>query len=132
MSGEAAPYRARRFSYEEAVFEPRVPHPVPIMIGGNSNAALRRAARYGDLWQGLPHSPEVFAERVRALWALTGERPVIPALRIGWDAPTPVGSVVEQMHAYRLVGAERLAVHVGGYEGARARMESLASAWYAS
>jgi alkanesulfonate monooxygenase SsuD/methylene tetrahydromethanopterin reductase-like flavin-dependent oxidoreductase (luciferase family) len=35
---------------------------VPIVIGGRSDAALRRVARYGDGWLGLWVSPERYAE----------------------------------------------------------------------
>lgn len=36
--------------------------PVPIVIGGRSDAALRRVARYGDGWLGLWVSPERYAD----------------------------------------------------------------------
>ena len=42
------------------------PHP-PIHVGGNSDAALRRVARYGDGWYGYGIDPEATGERVRHL-----------------------------------------------------------------
>ena len=42
------------------MFEPKPiqsPHP-PILVGGESTAALRRAARVGDGWIGMWHTPE--------------------------------------------------------------------------
>lgn len=128
FAGGAAPYEARRFSYEQGVFAPVPEGGVPIMIGGNSDAALRRAARHGDVWQGVPPSPEAYAERVRALAALPGGGDVVPAARIAWDGARPVGRVVEEVEAYRVAGAQRLAVHVGGHEGAHGRLAELIAA----
>lgn len=127
-AGGAAPYRARRFSYDEGVFAPVPTTQVPVMVGGNSDAALRRAARHGDLWQGLPSSPEEFAERAGRLAELSGERTVVPGLRIGWDGASSAAEVADRVAAYGEAGAQRVAVHFGDHEGTQARMEALAEA----
>ena len=126
FGGGQAPYRGRRFSYEQGVFAPVPAEQPPIMIGGNSDAALRRAARYGDIWQGLPASPEQFAERATALAGLAGDRAVVPAVRIGWDGAEPVAQIADSVRAYAEVGAAQVAVHFGEYEGTLGRMEALA------
>jgi probable F420-dependent oxidoreductase len=60
------------YRFEPVMFEPKPvqrPHP-PIHCGGESEAALRRAARSCDGWLGLGHTPEsaaVCASRLRAL-----------------------------------------------------------------
>jgi probable F420-dependent oxidoreductase len=48
------------------------PHP-PIVIGGHSQAALRRAVRAGGGWFGWERSPEQAAETAQALRELGGE-----------------------------------------------------------
>jgi len=56
-------------------FEPKPiqkPHP-PIVFGGETPAALRRAAALGDGWYGVNHSPESAAQRVRELRRLLTE-----------------------------------------------------------
>jgi alkanesulfonate monooxygenase SsuD/methylene tetrahydromethanopterin reductase-like flavin-dependent oxidoreductase (luciferase family) len=45
---------------------------VPILIGGNSDAAIRRTVRYGDGWTaggGGPDAARPFVEQVKAAWA---------------------------------------------------------------
>lgn len=128
FTGGSAPYRGRRFSYDEGVFAPVPETPVPIMVGGNSDAALRRAARSADIWQGLPTSPAEFAERARRLVDLGEGRAVRAGLRIEWDGSTPAEEVAAQLAAYADAGARQVAVHLGEHEGTRGRMEALAEA----
>jgi len=112
----------------QGVFAPVPEGSVPIMVGGNSDAALRRAARYGDVWQGIPADPGTFAERVRSLAELASPRDVVPALRIGWDGSTPVEQVADAAVAHREAGAAQLAVHFGEHEGSAERMTALVNA----
>ncbi|WP_163543809.1 TIGR03619 family F420-dependent LLM class oxidoreductase [Occultella kanbiaonis] len=123
-----APYRARRFSYRHGVFAPVPGGGVPIMFGGNSDAALRRVAKYADIWQGIPASPAAFAERTHRLADLAGDRGVVAALRIGWDGAAPVEQAAAEVAAYADAGAERVAVHFGDRVGTRERLEALAGA----
>ena len=55
---ETVTHHGEFFSFDEAVFEPKPvqkPWP-PILVGGESKAALRRAARLGDGWIGMAHT----------------------------------------------------------------------------
>lgn len=122
------PYQNRRFGYDTGVFAPHPDVAVPVLVGGNSDAALRRSARYADLWQGLPAAPEVFAERVQTLAGLATDRTVSPGVRIQWDGGRPVTEAVAEISAYREAGAQHLAVHFGGYPGYADRMAALAAA----
>lgn len=128
FSGGLAPYQGRRFSYDQGVFAPIPENQVPIMIGGNSKAALRRAARYADVWQGLPADPESFAHQARYLAELSGDREVAAALRIQWDGVAQVEQVAELIADYRRAGAAHVAVHFGEWEGTSQRMAALAKA----
>jgi probable F420-dependent oxidoreductase len=63
------------FSFDEVVFEPKPvqqPRP-PILVGGESKAALRRAARLGDGWLGMGHTFESAAAQIDALRALLAQ-----------------------------------------------------------
>jgi probable F420-dependent oxidoreductase len=127
-SGASAPYAARRFGYQAGVFGPLPTTPIPILVGGNSDAALRRAATHADLWQGLPVPAEQFAERVAVLQELAAGRTVSPGLRIQWDDQRPLDRVLEEVASYREAGAEHLAVHFGDWTDYGSRMSALAEA----
>jgi probable F420-dependent oxidoreductase len=62
-------FRGRYVSFGPVKFEPKPvqkPHP-PIVFGGETDAALRRAAAVGDGWYGVGHTPETAAGQVRKL-----------------------------------------------------------------
>ena len=63
------------FDFDEVAFEPKPvqkPHP-PVLVGGESAAALRRAAAYGDGWIGMFHTPDSVIERTEELRRLRDE-----------------------------------------------------------
>lgn len=51
----------------------RKPHP-PIYVGGESDAALRRVAEFGQGWMGYRLTPETLPERLHRLSAMLAER----------------------------------------------------------
>lgn len=69
---ETPSFSGKFYSFGPVVFEPKPkqrPGP-PILFGGETEAALRRAAALGDGWYGVRHTPEsarVQVERLRAL-----------------------------------------------------------------
>jgi probable F420-dependent oxidoreductase len=68
-------YDGEFFRFEPVAFEPKPlqqPWP-PILIGGESGAALRRAARAGDGWIGMGHTFESAAAPIARLRELRGE-----------------------------------------------------------
>ena len=63
------------FSFDEVAFEPKPvqrPGP-PILVGGESKGALRRAARLGDGWIGMAHTFESGAAQIETLRRLLAE-----------------------------------------------------------
>ena len=74
LAGRREPFQGRFHGYEDGVFEPPPPQgtALPILVGGNSDAALRRAARFGDMWQGTSLTTETFGALVPRLRALPG------------------------------------------------------------
>src|SRR5690606_35269538 len=84
FSGGGAPYTSRRFSCEQGVFASLPAVPVPLVVGGQSDAALRRAARYGDAWQGMATTPAQYTRLAGRLADLAGDREVAATVRLEW------------------------------------------------
>jgi len=62
LTGQAVTFHGRFFDLDAAVIAPAPAEPIPIIVGGRSDAAIRRAARLGDGWLGIWNSPRRFAE----------------------------------------------------------------------
>lgn len=65
-TSDSPAFSGRYVSFSDIAFEPkpvRKPH-LPIWIGGDADAALRRAAKFGSGWWGFLTPPEQIAERV--------------------------------------------------------------------
>ncbi len=62
LRGEPVSHQGEFFAFEQAWIRPAPDPPVPIVVGGRSSAALRRAGRLGDGWLGVWCSPRRFSE----------------------------------------------------------------------
>ncbi len=62
LAGETVDHESEFFTIENAVVAPAPAGRVPIMVGGRSDAAIARAARFGDGWLGAWVSARRFAE----------------------------------------------------------------------
>jgi alkanesulfonate monooxygenase SsuD/methylene tetrahydromethanopterin reductase-like flavin-dependent oxidoreductase (luciferase family) len=61
LAGTAASFHGTFFDVDEAVIAPPPAEPIPIIVGGRSDAAIRRAGLLGDGWLGIWNSPRRFA-----------------------------------------------------------------------
>jgi len=96
------------------------PGGIPLLVGGNSSAALRRAATLGDGWHALGLTPPAFRDAVARIAELGGGRPFELSLRLGvalGQKPQPgrfamVGgesaAVADSLARYRAAGVEHL------------------------
>jgi probable F420-dependent oxidoreductase len=127
----------RHYRLEGVVASPiplQKPHP-PIWIGGSSEGALRRVARYGDGWHATGADPDAFrtgAEAVARLWREAG-RSGAPALSLrmpfwidGLHRPAAdmsylrgrpavhgsVRAVIDALRAYAALGCRHIALDV--------------------
>lgn len=62
--GEAVDHQGRCFTLEQARVVPAPTPRIPVVVGGSSDAAIRRTGRYGDGWLGIFVSSRRFGETV--------------------------------------------------------------------
>lgn len=58
MGGGFVEFHGKYYDFDRLIMEPHPKKRVPIYVGGTSEPALRRAARYGDGWLGTIHPLE--------------------------------------------------------------------------
>jgi probable F420-dependent oxidoreductase len=98
------------WTFDPVMFEPKPLQPggPPVLIGGESDAALRRAARHGDGWLGLEHTADSIEPLLRRLDAFrrnagTAERTF--SVTVGAKPERPADLV-----HWRELGVDRLIV----------------------
>lgn len=106
----AVEHHGEFFDFDAVAFEPKpiqAPYP-PILVGGESDAALRRAARLGEGWIGMAHTPDTAATSVGRLRELLGE-----AGRDPHDFEVCVGGTIassDDVDAFAAAGVTRLVI----------------------
>jgi probable F420-dependent oxidoreductase len=98
------------------------PH-IPLLIGGNSRAAIRRAVRLGDGWHPLAVPPEVLRqgihdlhEQAHAAGRDAAEIPVSLSIPLGPSSAhraalgTAPGEIIRTIQAYADVGVQTIAI----------------------
>jgi len=107
---EVVEHHGEFFDFGPVMFEPKPvqrPHP-PIHVGGESEAALRRAARLGDGWYGLGHTPDsarALVERLRGLRREAGREEAPFQVTVGGAVERP-----EDLTAWEKAGVDRVVV----------------------
>ncbi len=88
-------FRGRQFQIDDVTIHPKPLRPIPMFVGGRSDAALVRAGRYGDGYTGIWQSVDRFREAQAAI----GEAAVASARE--------VGAIEMGMQFWTCVGADR-------------------------
>lgn len=65
LDGGSVTFAGREFDVKDAVIKPSPREPIPILVGGRSDAALTRTARFGEGWIGVWCSAQRFADAVK-------------------------------------------------------------------
>jgi probable F420-dependent oxidoreductase len=110
-SEDPVTFRARHIPavIDEMRMLPQPVKPIPIWIGGSSEAALARAVRLADGWHGSRLSPEQAVPIVRRLREQRGEPEFTISLRYGWDGKDD-GALRARLAAYGAAGMEHVLV----------------------
>jgi len=74
LRGVPTSHHSEFFAFDDALILPAPEPAVPIVIGGRSDAAIRRAALLGDGWLGVWCSPRRFGEVVAQIDEASGDR----------------------------------------------------------
>jgi probable F420-dependent oxidoreductase len=99
-------FQGRYVQFERIVFEPKPvqqPHP-PIFIGGNSRAAIRRAATFGDGW--VPWL--ITREQLPARLAYLREQPDFRDRPRPFEVVMPLATFQVEDYTHRAVGATQM------------------------
>jgi probable F420-dependent oxidoreductase len=117
-TNDVAAFRGEHVAFADAVLRPApVNGTVPIIVGGDSPAAMRRAARLGDgwygWWAGIELEPHL--ERLRAIMAEEGRvHDASWSLRVGFPVGVePPGDVAARAAEARRLGVDEFVVGVG-------------------
>ena len=71
--GTPVTFDGQFFSLQDALIVPAPSPPIPLIVGGRSDAAVSRAARLGDGWLGIWVSPRRFATVVEQITREAGD-----------------------------------------------------------
>jgi probable F420-dependent oxidoreductase len=128
-SGSREPFKGRFYGYTDGVFDPLPTHGarLPLLIGGRSDAALRRAAREADFWQTTSTKLEEFPSVVAKIRANPGgERVEVGSVYAFKDS---IESARQDVRAWQAAGAQHLSVSFGPPDGRLERMRVFARAF---
>lgn len=102
MSGEMVEYHGRFHDFPPLQMSPGTTRPVPMLIGGDSDAALRRAARY-DGWLGLRYSEDELQAVLARLRRVREEAGTL-------DRPFDIWAAIADLQSDTLERAEAMGV----------------------
>jgi probable F420-dependent oxidoreductase len=128
LEAPAPEFHGAHVDYSGALFSPRPTAPLPIVVGGTSRAALKRAATLGDGWHGINQSPEEVAAAIVTMKQYGQRRDFHISLRTKMritgtatdgepqaDEPTPglqgdSAAVTGQVERYAAAGVDELVI----------------------
>ena len=117
-------YVGHHYRLRDVTFEPKPEQggALPLWIGGNSLAAVRRAAAVGNAWHATSIPFDEFQERVKQLKKLAGRKDVLVTTRMAIDmsasAPKLTTNPVGEKRVVWGGGAEGVTKSLREYEGA--------------
>jgi probable F420-dependent oxidoreductase len=123
---ERVAHKGKYYQFEETGFEPKPARaPVPILMGGETPIALKRAARIGDGWFGVRHTVESATAIIKQLRALRESDAPFEIMM----EPVPSPPTLDDIRRFRDAGVDRLTfmpkVLAGGQKTLQASLDGL-------
>jgi probable F420-dependent oxidoreductase len=104
-SDNPASFAGDHYAFDDLKVLPQPAHEIPILIGGTSEPAFRRAVAKGDGYQGISTPPDELAQIVARLRADRPEADFRISYRTGWDPQgMDPGLIVDEATAYAEAG----------------------------
>lgn len=94
------------YKFSGATFSPRPAKPIQIWVGGETEAAIARAARIGDAYHPNWRAHTDFREVYGRVDVLSGGRKVTKSMRITFDLRKGVGKTLDELAELRAQGLE--------------------------
>jgi probable F420-dependent oxidoreductase len=128
-SGNRAPFEGRYYGFTDGVFEPLPTRgaDLPLLIGGRSDAALKRAGKHASYWQTTTATPELFPSLVEKIHSESGGRRVEVGTVCAFN--DSLDSVTDTVRTWEKAGAQHLSVNFGPADGRIERMTAFAKAF---
>lgn len=103
-------YTGEHYAFDDLRVLPKPAHPVGIWIGGSSEAAYRRAARYGTGFQLIGLKPDTVAAPIARLRADHPDPARFTiSLRTGWDPQgMPPDEIRRELHEFAAAGVQHV------------------------
>ena len=67
LAGETVTFAGKEFDVQDAIIRPTPKSPIPVIVGGRSDAALTRTATFGEGWLGVWCSATRFSQAVHSV-----------------------------------------------------------------
>jgi probable F420-dependent oxidoreductase len=123
FESDAPDFHGEHVSFTDALFSPKPTAPIPIVVGGSSPGALKRAAKLGDGWYGLRLSPESAGAAIVTMDDLGHRENFALSLRVQTRVGGTVAdaqpeatlhgdrsAIVEQVNRYGAAGVQHLVI----------------------
>jgi hypothetical protein len=104
---------------------------IPVMVGGVTQPALRRAARVADHWQAFGLTPEEFQTRRADLDRLSAPRQLSAGILLSrLDSGKPVAELLDLLRRWHTAGADEVTIHFGPSAQTSTPMIELMDRWH--
>jgi probable F420-dependent oxidoreductase len=106
------PTHSGTYAFSDAVFTPKPVRVPPIWIGGESNAAVKRAATLGDGWQPNDRGLDEFGAKVADLRRHSSGRDVTVSIRTRVSMSDGAQTIIDRLSRYREAGLEYPVINI--------------------